>query len=147
MKSIKSRILGETQVDENQLLEFDGHIFGFEHYNEFYLLDWDKEGMFKILQSAEDENLSFVVISPEIFFPWYKLEVHDEDLNDLSITKEEDGLVFLIVTIPKEMKNMTANLQGPIVINKENKKGKQCVALNEKYTTRHRLFEDKNVCV
>lgn len=145
MKTIKTRLLGEREVSEEQLVTFNKTLFGFEQYKSFYLLDMDDDGLFKVLQSEEDENLCFVVISPSIVFPWYELHVHESDLEDLEIKELENLIAFVIVTIPDEMRDMTANLQGPILINKCTKQGKQCIALNDGYTTRHRIFEASGV--
>ena len=39
---------------------------------------------------------------------------------------------------------MTANLLGPIIINIKDKIGKQALALNEEYSTRHDILDELN---
>lgn len=144
MKVIKSRFLGEVNVDEADALNFAGSIMGFENYSEFYLLDnnRDKNSIFKILQSSEDENLSWIVINPFIPFPDYELEVHDSDTTSLYIENKEDVVAMVMVTIVDgDYHNMTANLLGPIIINLKNKLAKQCIVKSDKYNTKHRLID------
>ncbi|MBI4977264.1 MAG: flagellar assembly protein FliW [Spirochaetes bacterium] len=137
MAIIRSRILGTVEIDESRHIRFSQGPFGFEEYHEFYLLDMDKDGIFHVLQSVDDENLSFIVIPPGLLFSWYQLDIHSNDLAELGIRTLDDVLVFLIVTVPERMADMTANLQGPIVINKVTMTAKQCIALNDNYSTRH----------
>ena len=101
MKKIKSRVLGEIEVDEATQLNFNGSILGFEEYNDFYILDngSDKDSVFKILQSSENEDLSWIVLSPFTAFPDYELDVHDEDVKSLNIESEKDVIALVMVTI------------------------------------------------
>ncbi len=144
MSIIKSRFLGEVQADDDNLLDFGGSIMGFEDYNKFYLLDNNNEedSVFKVLQSADNEELCWIVINPFIPFPDYKLEVHDGDVASLGITDINDVLTFVMVTIVDgDYQNMTANLLGPIIINTKNKLGKQCIVKGDEYTTKHKLIQ------
>ncbi len=144
MKKIKSRVLGEIEVDEATQLNFNGSILGFEEYNDFYILDnnSDKDSIFKILQSSENEDLSWIVLSPFAAFPDYELDVHDEDVKSLNIESEKDVIALVMVTIVNnDYENMTVNLLGPIIINLKNNLGKQCIIKSNKYTTKHKLLE------
>ncbi|MFC1670955.1 flagellar assembly protein FliW, partial [Spirochaetota bacterium] len=49
-----------------------------------------------------------------------------------------------IVTIPENPKEMTANLQGPIIVNPHKRIGKQAISANEKYGVRHGILEEMN---
>ncbi len=146
MSIIKSRFLGEVEVDEGNLLDFGGSIMGFEEYSKFYLLDNnDENSIFKVLQSADKEDLSWIVIDPFIPFPDYELEVHDGDIASLGIQSQKDVIALVMVTIVDgDYQNMTANLLGPIIINIKNKLGKQCIIKSDKYTTKHKLLQAQN---
>ncbi len=60
MPEIESRILGKVEVSDNNLYHLNGSILAFEDYDEFYLLNMDEEGTFKILQSKDDKNICFM---------------------------------------------------------------------------------------
>lgn len=148
MKTIQSRILGETTVDEKKArVNFAQSLLGFEGYYEYYLIDLNDDGIFKVLQSGDDEQLSFVVVDPNIVFADYALMLHDEDRKALAIEKDDDVVVYVIVTIPEKMDDMTANLQGPIVINKRTHEGRQCIDGNDAYTTRHPIVKRDDASV
>jgi flagellar assembly factor FliW len=52
------------------------------------------------------------------------------------------SLVFSIVTIPADGGPMTANLQGPLVINRERRIGKQAVLADSRWKTKHNIMEE-----
>ena len=81
---------------------------------------------------------------PFVFFPDYEFQLEDEVAKKLGIKTAEDVLIYVLITIPGgEIKNMTANLVAPIVISKRTFLAKQVVLEKSKYTTKHRLFKEK----
>ena len=48
---------------------------------------------------------------------------------------------FFTVRNPKDM---TANLQGPIIINPHKRIGRQAISTNEKYGVKHGILEEMN---
>jgi len=50
--------------------------------------------------------------------------------------------VFVIVTIPQDGGPMTANLQGPLIINKENMMGMQAILSEAKWKTKHDIIAE-----
>ena len=143
MPEIESRILGKVEVSDNNLYHLNGSILAFEDYDEFYLLNMDEEGTFKILQSKDDKNICFILIDPFLVFKDYKPDVHDNDIKLLEIEKEEDIHLLTIVTIPNDnFKAMSANLIAPIVFNIKNHKARQCTVIGDKYNTRHPILSE-----
>ena len=69
-----------------------------------------------------------------------------EDLKEIGIKDsqcaEKSLSVYAIVTVTES--SMTANLLGPLVINMDQKSGKQALALNEEYSTKHDILEELN---
>ena len=55
---------------------------------------------------------------------------------------EKQLLDFVIVTIPEDPSKMTANLQGPVIINIEKKLGKQAISINEKYDVKYPMLTE-----
>ena len=85
---------------------------------------------------------------PLIFFPDYEFTIDDDVEKELELTSPEDVLIYAILTLDgKEIRDLTANLMAPIVINAKTRKAKQIVLDHSPYTTKHRLFpadeEDK----
>ena len=140
---VNTKPYGTIEVDDRQKIYFPYGILGFETFREFVLLDALQQP-FYWLQSMEVPEIAFVLINPQIFQPEYRLEVADTDLEELDTNKEasENILTFAIVTIPENHSKMTANLQGPIIINRQNRKGRQSISLNPKWKIRHYILDE-----
>lgn len=140
---IKTKAFGEIEVSEKQRLHFKDGIFGFEDIQNFVLLDGESGSPFYWLQSEEMSEIAFLVIDPKMIVADYKLEIDKEDIRDLEIEKDEDILLFTIITIYDDPEKSTANLLGPLVINRIKHIGKQVISLNDAYSVRHPLLEKK----
>lgn len=144
MPLIKSRFLGEVEVNDDMLFHFRGPILGFEEYENFYLIENDENKIFRVLQSATDEDVSFVLIEPFMFFSNYILDVAEEDMALIEMKEKDDLLALVIITVVDgDFKNMTANLLGPIIFNIRNHKAIQCILKTDKYTTKHRVLPEE----
>ena len=132
---------GEINVDERQKIYFPFGILGFENLKYYVLLDAVQQP-FYWLQSMDVVEIAFVLINPRIFRPDYSLEVNREELEEIGITSDEDILDLTIVTIPENPTDMTANLQGPIIINRNAKIGRQSISTNTTWEVRHRILKE-----
>jgi flagellar assembly factor FliW len=140
---IKTKPFGEMEIDERQIVEFPEGILGFDYIRKFILLDADDpDSPFKWLQAFDEPRLAFVVIRPVDFMGSYELSVSQSELEAVECGKPESLLVFAIVTIPENPSLMTANLQGPIIINAEKKLGRQAISMNDRYHVRHRILDE-----
>ncbi len=139
---INTKPFGEIEVDELQVIDFPEGILGFDFIKKFIILDADKDSPFKWMQAFDEKDLAFVIIMPESFMPAYDLVIPPIDYESVKAESAKDLLVFAIVTIPENPSNMTANLQGPIIINPAARLGKQAISLSDKYTVRHNILEE-----
>ena len=139
-RTIQTKAYGPVVIDELQCLEFPDGLLGFEEYKNFALLDAHKKPFFW-LQSLDDPQIAFILIKPSIFRDDYDPGVSLADLESIQVEKLEDCLVFAIVTIP-DSGPMTANLQGPLYINRRNRQGKQFVSPSDEFRTKHDILEE-----
>ena len=137
---VNTKAYGQVEVDERQRVRFPGGLFGFEGIEEYILIDADRQP-FYWLQSLEAEQAAFVVINPFLFRPDYELDVDDERLRDIGVTSADKALIFAIVTIPSSGP-MTANLQGPLIINRDTRVGKQEILTDQRWRTRHDVMDE-----
>ncbi|MCQ4923209.1 flagellar assembly protein FliW [Tissierella carlieri] len=138
---IKTRNFGEIEIEKEKIIIFEEGIPAFEEEKEFIIiLNEDKENPFHCLQSINNQDLSFIVINPFEIFSDYDILLPQTAINKLKIEKEEDINIYTIVVIPTDMKKMTTNLLGPIVINTKERLGKQVILDDERYTTKHFIF-------
>ena len=138
---IDTKAYGSIDVDERQRIEFPYGILGFEKLQSYVLLDAPQQP-FYWLQALDLVEVAFVLISPVIFRPDYTVEVPQEELEEIGIDSSDKMLTFTIVTIPQNPSDMTANLQGPIIINKETRVGRQSISTNPRWEVRHPVLKE-----
>ena len=138
---LATKAYGEIEVDEKQKITFPQGLFGFENFKDFVLLDAEQQP-FYWLQSMEMEQIAFVLINPFLFRPDYEVNISNDELADIGIYSPEKALIFSIVTIPTDGGHITANLQGPLVINRDTKIGRQAVLVDERWQTRHDVLSE-----
>jgi flagellar assembly factor FliW len=134
---IITKFFGEIDVDENNIINFDEGIPGFENFKSFIVLDMDEKSSLKCLQSIKNVDICLILIAPWDYFYDYEIELSDEEQNELGIKRQEDVAVYNVITIRKD--KITANLTAPIVINTLNMKGKQIILSNTKYKLRQEI--------
>ena len=137
---VQTKPFGEIEVSEKQFLEVAEGLFGFEGLTGYVLLDASQRP-FYWLQSLEMPSLAFAVLDPRVFMEDYTLDVAEEDLRGIGIERPEDVLDLVIVTIPEEARDMTANLQGPLVVNRRTRAARQCISRNPAYGVKHRIMD------
>jgi flagellar assembly factor FliW len=138
---VLTKAYGAVEVDERQKLLFPGGILGFENLKEYVLLD-AAQPPFYWLQSLEAVEIAFVLLDPRVFRPDYSLEVAPEELAEIGLHSPEEALDFAIVTIPEDPKEMTANLQGPVLINRAGRLGRQAISTNPRWELRHPIMKE-----
>jgi flagellar assembly factor FliW len=137
-----SKPFGKITIAPEQILSFPDGLLGFESYREFALIEETAESPFKWLQSVQEQSLAFIVIQPELFLDEYKPLIPEDELEEVGLHSPEDSLKFLIVTIPRENpQEMTANLQGPILINKKTRLARQFISRDDRHPVRYKMFE------
>ncbi len=132
---------GQLEVPEEKLIRMQKPILGFEHLSVYCLVEKDEFQPFLWLQSTEDPAVAFIIVNPLTFFPDYRIEVHSKEVAELNISHTSCVETYVIVTIGRDTQQMSADLQGPILINTENSRAKQLVLVNSEYHIRHSLFE------
>ncbi|HAK45259.1 MAG TPA: flagellar assembly protein FliW [Spirochaeta sp.] len=141
--TVNTKAYGKIDIDERQKIHFPFGIFGFEQFKDFVLLDAAQQP-FYWLQSLDVKETAFVLINPLVFRKDYDLDVLAGDLEEIGLTgtEEDNILMFAIVTVPQNQQKMSANLQGPIIINRDNKQGRQSITLDLRWKTKHYIIEE-----
>ena len=127
-----------------KIIDFPKGLLGFEQFHKYVILQREDSEPFRWLQSLDDPNLAFVIVNPIFFFPNYKIKLHIKELADIGVTEDSDVETFVIVTIPRDISQMAANLQGPLLINTDRGLGKQVVFVNGPYTISHNVIDELN---
>jgi len=140
---IKTKYHGVVQINDHEVINFVKGIPGFPNEENFTILSLEEDGVFSILQSVVTPELAFVIVNPFHYFTDYDFHIEDQVVKALSIKSPEEVQVFTILTVQEPFEKTTANLQAPLIINKNNRMGKQVVLNNEKYTTRHKILGER----
>ena len=138
MRKITTTRFGEIEEDESKIVHFAAGLPAFEDEHEFIIIPY------VFLQSVTTPDLAFLMAIPFIFFPDYEFRLEDDVLESLALERQEDLLLYTLLTIPgKDIREMTANLLAPIVINSRTNEGCQIVLDKSGYCTKHKLFSKK----
>ena len=92
------------------------------------------------LQGVDDPNLAFVVTDPFSKICDYHIDVDVDKITELQVKDTERVLTLAIVTIPENIRNMTANLKAPLLINMRNKLGKQIIMKNDTFPVKYYIM-------
>jgi flagellar assembly factor FliW len=141
---VHTKPYGLIDVDERQMIHFPSGVLGFETLKRYVLLDAIQQP-FYWLQSIDLPEVAFVLISPYIFRPDYDAGLSEEEYHEIGLEdgQDEELLLFTIVTIPPNNHNgMTANLQGPVIINKKTRVARQSISGNPVWKTKHSIMEE-----
>jgi flagellar assembly factor FliW len=135
--NIETAHFGNVEVDDSRVVTFPSGLLGFSSYRKFVLLQPDDDGVFYWLQSVESPDLSFVVTDPALWIADFKANIRREQMAELKMNEVDDAQV--LVTVNKRDDVLTANLQGPLVINVANCTAMQLVLAEKRWTTRHEI--------
>ncbi|MCR5079750.1 MAG: flagellar assembly protein FliW [Treponema sp.] len=137
---IETKTMGRVEVSDERIINIPQGLFGFEEYTDFALVDSEYEPLLW-LQSLQEKNLAFLLIDPFLIADDYEAEIDDKELSRIGIKDPADVSVLTIVTVPGDGGAVTANFQGPLIINKKNHLCMQAVLDGSKYTTKHNILE------
>lgn len=144
MVEVNTRVFGKIAVEEDKIIRFESGILGFPDLKEFtliYNLDKGKESGIKWLQSLEEPGFALPVMNPELVMLGYEPKFPQELLAPLGELEEEDTLVLVTVTVPKDIKKTTVNLRAPIIINAGTCKAVQLIADDENYSIKYAIYD------
>jgi flagellar assembly factor FliW len=134
---------GKINYKKSEIIWMARGLLGFEGQQKYVIVSIENQEPFKWLQSLDDPSLAFLIIDPLLFKPDYVVDINPKDITLLGARGIKDLVVFTIVTIPKgQPYKMSANLQGPVIINKINMRAAQLVLGESNYDTQYFIFGD-----
>ena len=142
MISFTKEETNRVSVDTRQILTFEAGLIGLPQLKTFALIEDEASLPIRLLQCVSMPEFVFVVINPFTVYPAYDIEISDEDAEFLGITSSADVLVLAIVTIPEDVRFVTANLLSPLIVNMRNKRGKQILLSDTDYPINYRILRD-----
>jgi flagellar assembly factor FliW len=136
--NVKTTRFGTVQVAEERIIHFVAGVLGFGECKRYALLQPDEDGVFFWLQSIDAPDLAFVVTDPALWIADYQATIRREQMDLLNLESLDDAQVFVIVN--KYGRRITANLQGPLVLNARERRAMQLVLAERRWSTRFELI-------
>jgi flagellar assembly factor FliW len=133
---------GTLEVEKCDIITVKDGILGFEQLKRFFIVDPGDQTLILWLQSIEDNSVAFPIIEPKFFRPDYSIKLLPAELASLELTDLNDTSVYSILTIPKVVSEMSANLKAPIIINNKTKIARQIVLQNNKLEVQFPMYKE-----
>lgn len=143
---INTKVFGEIEIADEKIIHFPSGIIGFPELTDFALVHDEEKGIGSIhwMQSIQEPAFAMPVMDPLLVQPNYNPEVDDELLKPIGELNPEETLVMVTVTVPHDLKKMSVNLKGPIVINAIEKKACQVIVEGEGYEVKFPIYDILN---
>jgi flagellar assembly factor FliW len=140
---LSTKHFGMIDVEEDGIIDFKDGIPGFEGTKRYVLLgNEDESSIFRWLQSVDEPELAFALIDTMAVKTDYEIDVDENEIEELGIKEINKVLVYSIVVVPEDLRKISANLKAPVIINLENKCGKQVILDKNDYPIRYYIMED-----
>ncbi len=130
---VRSHVLGNVRVPEEQSFVFPGGLLGLPACKRFALLPAERPD-FYWLQSIDCESLTFLLVDPFQVVEEFYVDIPEGDLGPLEAHQTSQMGVLAIVTLPRNPEDPpTINLQGLIALNFAKRLGRQIIVQDSPY--------------
>jgi flagellar assembly factor FliW len=142
--TLDTRHWGRITLPEDRIIAFPGGLPGIDEFQRGALLEEPRTAPVSILQSVDNPELAWVAAPPDTVCPGYRLGPLSRALKELEAGSLQELKVLVILTIPPgRPRELTANLQCPLLINLSRRRGKQVILETAHYSHQHRVFPKK----
>ncbi|GAB2476739.1 flagellar assembly protein FliW [Jatrophihabitans fulvus] len=106
---------GELPADPAEVIRLVEPLPGFDGELDFVLSRIDADGVLWAMRSVRDPQLRFVLTPSACFFPDYAPELGAAVASALDVDEDATLDCLLVLTVPSDLRDATANLRAPIV--------------------------------
>ena len=124
------------------VIDFPQGLIGFSSVKRFVLIDDPSSKRFVWLAGVDRPELSFLLIDPKAVVPDYEIEAGKRDLEFIGLDSIHDARIYVIVTLPRNATEATANLKSPVLINTKTGRGMQIALEQGCYPTQLSLLRE-----
>ncbi|HUY22915.1 MAG TPA: flagellar assembly protein FliW [Acidimicrobiales bacterium] len=118
-------------LPDRAVLDFAGGLPGFPGARGFRLEMLAPEyGPFFLMRSVDQAEICFVVTVAGALFPEYTVTIDEQHVASLGLASVDDAVVLCIITLGERP---TANLLGPLVVNRQTQAAAQVVQYESGY--------------
>jgi flagellar assembly factor FliW len=116
-------------------ITFPEGLVGCPTWQHFLLLPNPFEGCGE-LTCLDDEGITLLVADPAWLGIPYQLEIDGDDADALHLMREDDARILCVLTIHHAVPMISANLAGPLIINRSERLGRQVILDHHAYPLR-----------
>ncbi|TAK32251.1 MAG: flagellar assembly protein FliW [Chloroflexota bacterium] len=128
-----------SRANRPRRVDFPEGLIGCESWRSFELRVEPEQPMISVLQCLDDPEACFLLVDPFNLIPDYRVRLTASDREFLRLGDVEEPAVFCTLTVNEDEGMITANLLGPLAINKRTGLGRQLVQSATDYSARHRV--------
>ena len=136
MLRLESVLLGPLEIRSDTVITFPAGLPGFTAMRSFALVDTQRDELVW-LQSVDDPELAFLLADPFTVVPGFEVDIPAPDLAAISGSGARDALLVLVVVQLEGGVPVAANLQSPMIIDRERRQGRQVVLPDSDYSMHH----------
>lgn len=140
--SFSNSRLGDIEVEEDAIIEFPAGILGFSECRRFALLPHRPGTPFFWLVPIDRQDVAFVVVNPETFFPDYCPSLSQDQLAPLDLPHGIDHSLGMLVVVSFRKGSPTANLRAPLILDLGQRRAVQAVQIGKQFDTQAKLFQN-----
>jgi flagellar assembly factor FliW len=131
---LSSVLLGPLEIRPETIFTFPAGLPGFVSLRNFALVETQRDDLVW-LQSVDDPELTFLLADPFALVPGFEVDIPPADL--AAFGAAEGALLVLAVAQLEGGVPVTANLQSPIVLDRDRRLGRQVVLPDSRYGMTH----------
>lgn len=117
---------GTLRIEGEDVIRFPEGLLGLRDCQNWVLLADAENDTLGWLQSTSRPDIAMAVVSPRCFVPTYQLRLAKSELAPLNLGEVTQAQVLVIVG--KNDRALTLNLKSPLVINLQERTGRQVIA-------------------
>lgn len=143
MPQVATGRFGMVEYSEESVIQFPQGLPGFESEHRFLLMEQPQTEPVVFLQSLARPDLSFLALPVTAIDPDYHLQLSSVDLAVIGLPSEPAiplQLALLAILCVGQGVPPTANLLGPVAINRGNRRAIQAIRDDTRYSATQPLF-------
>ncbi len=120
---------GKLSIRQDETITFPQGLIGFEHHTKWAILADESNDSVGWLQSIDQADLAFAVVSPRRYVPGYKVRISPEQATSLKLDAGME--TFVLVIVSRENSLISVNLRAPLLVNLSLQLGRQVITTDE----------------
>ena len=144
-KTVFSPVLGVLSYNPDEVILFPEGLIGFENSNKFIIKTKAGYAPFYWLLCLDEPELLFPIIDPFIIIKDYHPKLSNNELQSIGAENIADIRFLAVVTVGQSADQVSVNLRGPIILNKERNIAKQIILVESHYLVRHPIKAGSHV--